>query len=116
MVGNLGYFTIPVRDLDRGKLFYGGLFGWQFEPGATGDNDNYAHAADTTPPGGVHVDANRSSAQVWFRIADIQAAVAKVRELGGECDEPSESASGWSAACRDDQGTTFNLWQPAPGF
>jgi predicted enzyme related to lactoylglutathione lyase len=53
---------------------------------------------------------------VWFKVADIRAAVAQVRELGGSADEPQQSASGWSTACRDDQGTQFNLWQPAPGF
>jgi predicted enzyme related to lactoylglutathione lyase len=53
---------------------------------------------------------------VWFKVTDIHAAVARVRQLGGHADQLQQSPSGWSAPCRDDQGTLFNLWQPAPGY
>ena len=109
-IPELGYFTIPVIDLERGKAFYGGVFGWRFEPG-----ESYAHIGNTKLPGGLHV-SDGSSPKVWFRVAEIQAAVARVRALGGQSDEPQESASGWSADCRDDQGVRFSLWQPAPGY
>ena len=109
-IPELGYFTIPVADLERGKAFYGGVFDWQFEPG-----ESYAHIGNTKLPGGLHV-GDGSSPKVWFRVADIQAAMAHVRALGGHADEPQESASGWSADCRDDQGARFSLWQPAPGY
>lgn len=112
MSGELGYFTIPVADMERGRAFYGMLFGWQFAPDA---NDAYAHVANTTPPGGLHC-AEGSTPQVWFRVGDIKAAVEQVRALGGQADEPQESPSGWSTSCRDDQGTHFNLWQAAPGY
>ena len=111
--GDLGYFTIPVADLERGKIFYSGLFGWRFDP--EHGTDRYAHIGNTTPAGGLYVDT-APSPQVWFRVEDIQVAAARVRELGGQADEPTQSPSGWSTACRDDQGTHFNLWQPAPGF
>ena len=110
-MSHLGYFTMPVADLTKGQRFYGALFGWTFEPG-----DQYAHVGNTTPPGGLVRDAAESSAKVWFRVTDVRAAVARVRELGGSADEPRESPSGWSADCRDDQGTRFSLWQPAPGY
>ena len=35
MSGALGYFTVPVADVKRGRAFYDGLFGWQFAPDAT---------------------------------------------------------------------------------
>ena len=110
MPAHLGYFTIPVADLERGRRFYGAAFGWSFEPG-----DRYAHASNTTPPGGIVTDGKEHSAKVWFRVDDIRAAAARVRELGGTAAEPSQSPSGWSADCEDDQGTRFSLWQPAPG-
>ena len=112
MSGKLGYFTIPVADVDRGRTFYGGLFGWEFAPDATAQ---YAHIVNTGPPGGLHA-SKESTPQVWFKVPDIQAAAAHVRALGGHADEPQQSPSGWSATCRDDQGTHFNLWQPAPGY
>jgi uncharacterized protein len=112
MSGDLGYFTIPVHDVERGRVFYGRLLGWEFDAAA---DERYAHVNNTTPPGGLHRDAARAP-KVWFRVPDIKSAVALVRELGGEAEEPQESPSGWSAGCRDDQGTHFNLWQPAPGY
>ena len=67
MSGALGYFTIPVADVKRGRAFYGGLFGWQFAPDAT---DAYAHITNTAPAGGLH-GSSASSPQVWFRVDDI---------------------------------------------
>jgi predicted enzyme related to lactoylglutathione lyase len=112
--GNLGYFTIPVADLERGKAFYGALLGWKFEE-ANDANARYAHIGNTTPPGGLNAESG-SSPRVWFRVEDIHAAVALVRKLGGHAGEPQQSPSGWNASCRDDQGTHIELWQPAPGF
>jgi predicted enzyme related to lactoylglutathione lyase len=112
MSGDLGYFTVPVADVKKARAFYGRLLGWQFAGDA---GDDYAHVSNTTPPGGLHRDDERSP-KVWFKVTDIRAAVAQVRELGGHAGEPQESPSGWSTACRDDQGTQFNLWQPAPGY
>ena len=109
-VPELGYFTTPVAALERGKAFYGGVIGRRFEPG-----ESYAHIGNTRLPGGLHAGAG-STPKVWFRVAEIQAAVARVRALGGQADEPQEGASGWSADCRDDQGARFSLWQPAPGY
>jgi predicted enzyme related to lactoylglutathione lyase len=113
MPSELAYFTIPVADMRRGRAFWGELFGWEFAPDA---NDRYAHVANTRLPGGLNAPGEGSSPNVWFRVADIQAAVKRVVELGGEAEKPAQSPSGWSCACRDDQGTRFNLWQPAPGY
>lgn len=110
MAGELGYFALPVADLEKGRAFYAGLFGWRLAAG-----EQYAHIENTTPPGGLVRKAG-DTAQIWFRVDDIRAAAARVQELGGEASEPSESASGWHCDCRDDQGTRFSLWQPAPGY
>ena len=45
-----------------------------------------------------------------WTVADINAAVARVREAGGTViDEPSQQPYGRSALCTDDQGTRFYL-------
>ena len=45
-----------------------------------------------------------------WTVADIDAAVARVREAGGTViDEPSQQSYGRSALCTDDQGTRFYL-------
>jgi uncharacterized glyoxalase superfamily protein PhnB len=112
--GDLGYFTLGVPDVARGKAFYGALLGWRFEPDRVQGDITYSHVDDVRPPGGLLGGDDRLVG--YFRVADIRAAVAKVRELGGQAEEPSSSPSGWSVACRDDQGQPLHLWQPAEGY
>jgi predicted enzyme related to lactoylglutathione lyase len=53
-------------------------------------------------------------------VDDINAGAARVKELGGEADEPMPvPAMGWFATCKDPHGNEFGLWQndtsaPAP--
>jgi predicted enzyme related to lactoylglutathione lyase len=108
----LGYFTISVIDLDRAKAFYGRLFGWEF----TADGHaGYAHVGNTKLPFGL-VAGSPGDLALYFRVDDAEAAAARVRELGGDADPIVTSPSGRSAACRDDQGTSFSIWQAAPGY
>jgi len=53
---------------------------------------------------------------LYFHVADINAACARVVELGGKAAVPAESASGHSVTVSDDQGVSFGLWQPSPGL
>jgi predicted enzyme related to lactoylglutathione lyase len=105
---DLGYYTLPVRDLARGKAFYGTAFGWTFEPDG-------GHVVDSSPPGGLSEGATKS-ARVYFRTDDIKSAIGRVREAGGEAAEAQEYPSGWSCDCRDDQGTEFSLWEPSAAY
>ncbi|HZD68886.1 MAG TPA: hypothetical protein VFA45_08205, partial [Actinomycetes bacterium] len=48
-------------------------------------------------------------------VNDINAGAARVKELGGEADEPRPvPGMGWFAICRDTQGNEFGLWQNDP--
>jgi uncharacterized glyoxalase superfamily protein PhnB len=110
--GDLYYFTIPVPDLAKAQAFFGAVLGWQFAEPQTGHISNIA-----APPGGMRPsvdDAGRP--QLYFVVDDIQAAVAKVRELGGTSAEPVLYESGWTADCVDDQGITFSLSVPAAKY
>jgi len=108
MTGELVYFTVGIPDSPRAQAFYGALLGWQFEPGSA---PNGSQILNAEPPGGLHGGADASSVHVYFAVDDIDAAVARVRELGGEADEPQHGAHGSYVSCRDDQGTQFNLHQ-----
>jgi predicted enzyme related to lactoylglutathione lyase len=107
----LGYLTLKVADVGRARTFYGALFGWEFEGGAGG-----AHVKNTKLPLGLAQGGPVSISFAYFKVADIDATMARVRELGGTARDRAESPSGLSAVCTDDQGTEFSLWQPAPGF
>ena len=107
----LGYLTLNVADVERARRFFGALFGWEFEGGPNG-----AHIKNTKLPIGLAPGGPVNIAFAYFKVTDIDAAMARARELGGSARDRSESPSGLSAVCTDDQGTEFSLWQPAPGF
>ena len=49
---------------------------------------------------------------VYFDTADIDASIAKVRELGGTADDKQPVPThGWFAGCTDTEGNAFHLWQ-----
>jgi uncharacterized protein len=120
MAGELSWFEIGVGDADRAREFYGTLLGWQFEPSESGSG---AVIRTPTVPGGLHGGDPGANPYLFFSVSDIEAAIAQVRELGGEIeeleghsDQPPETEWGRFALCRDDQGSRFGLHQPpAPG-
>lgn len=121
MAGEPTFFEVGVADARRGRAFYGALFGWDFEPGPGGRG--FALTTDGLP-GGMHGGDEGASVYLFFRVDDLDAAVAKVRELGGttedlgeEGDEDVESVArfGRFKLCRDDQGSRFGLHQPPKG-
>lgn len=104
--GSLFYFTIPGSDIERSARFYSELFGWELHRGDSG-----YHVANVYPPMGLATNDSRGS-EVWIEVDDIEIAVARVRELGGQADDPVHYDSGWSAPCQDPQGVRFNLTVP----
>ncbi|WP_345570925.1 VOC family protein [Nonomuraea rosea] len=108
----LGYYTLSVRDLDRAAAFYGALFGWEF----TREHDRYLHVTNTAVPMGFTSDEPSSQPNLYYHVTDVDAAAARVAELGGSAGELFDSKSGRGCTCTDDQGTVISLWQPEPGF
>jgi predicted enzyme related to lactoylglutathione lyase len=109
------HYEIPADDIGQGRQFWGSLFGWEFEafPGPF----EY-HTARVTEDAGValtNMEPGKRGARAYFDVEDINAGAAKVRELGGEADEPSPVPEmGWFVTCRDPQGNEFGLWQTDP--
>lgn len=111
----LGYFTIETPDIGKAKAFYSALFGWTFDEAAS--SPTYAHVADSDPPFGfTKVERAGQFTNLYFRVGDVDALCARVTELGGKAAIPADSASGRTAVVSDDQGVSFSLWRPAPGF
>jgi predicted enzyme related to lactoylglutathione lyase len=119
MAGELTFFELGVDDVERGRAFYEGLFGWTFERGPSGKG--WVISAPNVE-GGMHGGDAGVSPYVFFAVDDIDAAVERVRELGGEIvdlhgggeDEDSIARFGRFRFCKDDQGSTFGLHQPPP--
>ena len=119
MAGKLVHYELPASDTGRAKEFYVGLFGWVFNDSGMPGIDYQLIDGD---PGGAlyRSDDAGSGPRVYFDTEDIDASVAKVRELGGEADDKAPIPGiGWSAGCKDLDGNQFSLFQsdesaPAP--
>ncbi|GIG56884.1 hypothetical protein Lfu02_12560 [Longispora fulva] len=110
MGGEPAFFEIGVPDAGRARDFYGRLLRWTFPPQGDGGQ---TWVQTPTIRGGLHGDDQERRIDVFFAVADIEAAVATVRELGGEADDPRPEEPGFGrfAFCRDDQGVRFGLRQ-----
>jgi len=115
MAGEPAFFEIGVEDPERGKAFYGALFGWDFAPGPSDEGGSIIGTPGI--PGGLHGGDKGAVPYLFFRVDDMDAALARVRELGGSTDsaEPGDedpAEYGRFKLCKDDQGSTFGLYQP----
>jgi hypothetical protein len=54
--------------------------------------------------------------EMWFTVRDFDDAVERVRVAGGTVVDLNAWDSGREATCEDDQGVTFKLSEPAPGY
>ena len=116
MAGELSFFELGVADVERGRAFYEGLFGWSFDPSPSGEGFSIR---TPTLPGGIHGGDPGAAPYMFYRVTDIEAAMARVRELGGSVDDADVEGSddsierfGRFKLCRDDQGSPFGLHQP----
>jgi predicted enzyme related to lactoylglutathione lyase len=105
--GELSYVTYEVPDSAAFKAFYSRVLFWAFEPGRV--NDGWG-VQGSHPMAGAAGGALVGRTVPMWTVADIDAAVTRVREAGGSViDEPSAQSYGKSALCTDDQGTRFYL-------
>ena len=115
MTGEPTFFEMGVADTARARAFYSGLFGWRLEPGPSAGG---YRISTPTIPGGMHGNDEGAGALVFFGVPDLEAAMARVRDLGGHAealesraDETREGSFGRFALCHDDQGSPFGLHQ-----
>jgi uncharacterized protein len=85
--------------------------GWQFQP-PFGDMD-YHLTEGGAVMGSDNVAQDVGHLTVYFDTDDIDASVAKVRDLGGEADDKQPIPGvGWFSGCKDTEGNAFSLFQP----
>ena len=112
MAGRLVHFEIPADDAERAKSFYGSLFGWSFESW-DGPVEYHMTQAGGEPGGAVYpTQEGIRGPIVYFDTDDVDAQVARVRELGGTAkDKEPIPGVGWYARCTDTEGNPFSLYQ-----
>ena len=101
------WFEVPAEDAERAKAFYGPLFGWSFEQ--FGD---MAYFTSNEAGGAINGMTSDGGILTYFGTTDIDASLARVRELGGEAGDKQEIPEvGFAASCKDGEGNAFGLFQ-----
>jgi uncharacterized glyoxalase superfamily protein PhnB len=112
------YMTLTTGDVERGAAFYAAVLGWEFADPQNGGR----HVTNTEMPIGLRPTTNQfgdtspGQIEMWFTVRDFDDAVERVRIAGGTVVELNSWDSGREAICEDDQGVTFKLSEPAPGY
>jgi uncharacterized protein len=113
MPGNIVHFELQAADADRAQQFWSSLWGWQFQGSGMPDVD-YRMAQVTEKFGAAIFPSEQMQGypNVYFDTDDIDASVAKVRELGGQAEDKAPVPGvGWFSSCKDTEGNAFSLWQ-----
>jgi len=106
------HVEFPAQDADRGKSFYESLFGWKFSQPMEGMDYRMSDLGEGQGAAVFPSDSGEPGLRVYFDTDDIEAQIAKVRELGGEANDKMPVPSmGWFAPCKDPEGNAFSLWQ-----
>lgn len=108
--GDVANVTMRATEPERAKEFYEAVLQVSFVAGHPGT----WRTEETMPPIGIwSAQDAQAGVQLSYRVDDIAAAVERVRAAGGEAGEVKLAPYGLVSGCVDDQGTRFNLWQPA---
>ena len=115
MPGRIVHFELVAADADRASGFWNGLFGWSIA-GSVMEGFDYRMFDLGEGQGGAIYPAQEGQSAgapiVYFDTEDIEASIAKVRELGGTADDKQPVPThGWFAGCKDTEGNAFSLWQ-----
>ena len=102
----LALIEFPADDPDRSRRFWTGLLNIELAPRAAGQGEGWQSAG--SPAIGIHARGagpGDTRALPYFEVDDLDAALARVVELGGAVIHPGET---WGI-CKDSEGSPFAL-------
>ncbi len=118
-VGRIGWHELMTSDPAAATRFYGELVGWK--GGDAVDRGEEGAVIPLARGGSVFGLARQSLPgspfpphwSVYFRVADLDATIARARELGGFIfEDPAALDSGRRAMLLDPSGAPIGVWQP----
>lgn len=104
--GDVVYASLLVPDVERAAAFFGTVLGWSIVAGSTPQSRQIQAA---TPRHGLCGGQAQPTLLLYHAVADLPAAVARVRAIGGSATDPEQRPYGLLADCTDDQGIAFSL-------
>jgi len=114
--GAPGWFELHTDAYDASVAFYQKVFGWDTHVAGDTDEFRYTTLGEGEDGRAGVMDATNflggapSHWNVYFAVADTEAAVAKVKELGGAITQgPDDTPYGRLTACTDPTGAAFRL-------
>ncbi len=125
MSGRVVHFEIPFDDGERAGSFYRDVFGWEITPmpelDYTGVATGPAGEQGPTEPGYINGGMFKREGgplggpMITVDVEDIDAAIAKIEELGGSAvgEKAPVGDMGFAAYFRDPEGNVVGLWQNA---
>jgi uncharacterized protein len=118
--GSLGWNELVTSDVEGSKVFYGAVFGWAHDSHEGGPPGGYTEwKASGRTMGGMMAKPPGMPAGipsywgVYFIVSDVDATVAKAKELGGDVFLPAfDSPQGRMAGIVDPFGAMFSVINP----
>src|SRR5215213_4647897 len=107
MTGQPVHFEIPADDTAKGREFWGALFDWQFEASPGPFEYHITRISDQAGLTITNMEPGKRGIRTYFYVDDINAGAARVKELGGEVNEPAPcQAWGGSRPAATPRGTS----------
>jgi predicted enzyme related to lactoylglutathione lyase len=124
--GTFCWTDLTTTDQDAAKTFYGGLLGWEADDRPVGEGVVYSMmkkddkdvAAISPQPQQQREAGAPPTWNSYISVEDADAAVARVKELGGSAHAPAFDVMdvGRMAVIQDPHGAYVMLWQPRNHF
>jgi predicted enzyme related to lactoylglutathione lyase len=119
--GTFSWVDLATTDAAAAKAFYSGMFGWEMEDTDAGGAVYSLCRLDGDAVAGLYAMSEEMRSTVappnwlsYVTVADADAAVARVKELGGSAIDDAFDVMdvGRMAVLADPQGAVFAVWEP----
>src|ERR1700730_10495062 len=98
MPGQIVHIEIPADDTAKSEQFWGSLFGWQFQAFPGPSEYHMTRISDNSGAAITNMEPGKRGTRAYFDVDDVNAGVARVKELGGQADQPQPvPGMGWFA-------------------
>lgn len=107
--GDVGYISVWTPDADRASAFYRHVLGWNYDP-------ETHQVTNTKQRIGLFSVPGHNTLFCSYAVLDLEGARQAIVAAGGTVDQLEEFDFGVLCGATDPAGTSFAVFQPAPGI